>query len=209
MSDTGDAGGAGDARGVDRLRLSDNDRVHALSALGTHFADGRLDEHEFDERSGTVAEAKTVGELRPLFTDLPGGLPFDAHGSAVAVPGQDDVAASSPGTGPSPRDAEVAELESLRRRGKLVQTIDGVVFGVTLVTFLVLQFVVGASHAWIVWASLVITLPAPRLLLKYSDDDEKLFGEITAADKESRKERLRRAAERMHELESRDRSDGA
>ena len=60
-----------------------------MSALGTHFADGRLDDHEFNERSGAVAGAKTIGDIRPLFTDLPGGLPFDENGAAVAVPGQD------------------------------------------------------------------------------------------------------------------------
>jgi hypothetical protein len=196
------------ADGTDRLRLSDNDRIHAMGALGTHFADGRLDESEFNERSGAVAEAKTVGELRPLFTDLPGGLPFDDRGSAVAVPGQDDAARDRPGAELSPRDPDAAEVESLRRRGNLVQTIDGVVLGVTLVTFLVLQFVFDVSHAWIVWPSLVVTLSVPRMLLKYSDEDEELFEEIKEADQETRKDRLRRAAERMHELEPRHRRDG-
>ncbi|MGJ0184000.1 DUF1707 domain-containing protein [Corynebacterium glyciniphilum] len=197
------------ADGADKLRLSDNDRIHAMSALGTHFADGRLDEHEFNERSGAVAEARTVGELRPLFTDLPGGLPFDEKGTAVAVPGQDAAALDGPGAELSPRDPEADEVESLRKRGNLVQTIDGVVLGVTLVTFLVLQFVFHMSYAWIVWPSLAVTLSVPRILLKYSDEDEELFEEIKEAEQETRKERLRRAAERMHELEPRDKHDEA
>lgn len=195
------------ADGADGLRLSDNDRIHAMSALGTHFADGRLDDHEFNERSGAVAEARTVGELRPLFTDLPGGLPFDENGTAVAVPGQDGAVTDRPGAELSSLDPEAAEVESLRKRGNLVQTIDGVVLGVTLVSFLVLQFVFHMSYAWIVWPSLAVTLSVPRMLLKYSDEDEELFEEIKEADQETRKERLRRAAERMHELEPREKRD--
>ncbi|MDN5684740.1 DUF1707 domain-containing protein [Corynebacterium glyciniphilum] len=129
------------ADGADGLRLSDNDRIHAMSALGTHFADGRLDDHEFNERSGAVAGAKTIGDIRPLFTDLPGGLPFDENGAAVAVPGQDAAVVDRAGTGLAPRDPEAAEVESLRKRGNLVQSIDGAILGVTLVSFLVLQFV--------------------------------------------------------------------
>ncbi|WP_145943391.1 DUF1707 SHOCT-like domain-containing protein [Corynebacterium glyciniphilum] len=195
------------ADGADGLRLSDNDRIHAMSALGTHFADGRLDEHEFNERSGAVAGAKTIGDIRPLFTDLPGGLPFDENGAAVAVPGQDAAVVDRAGTGLAPRDPEAAEVESLRKRGNLVQSIDGAILGVTLVSFLVLQFVFNVSYAWIVWPSLVVTLSLPRMLLKYSDEDEELFEKIKEADQETRKERLRRAAERMHELEPREKRD--
>ena len=98
-------------------------------------------------------------------------------------------------------------MESLRKRGNLVQSIDGAILGVTLVSFLVLQFVFNVSYAWIVWPSLVVTLSLPRMLLKYSDEDEELFEEIKEADQETRKERLRRAAERMHELEPREKRD--
>lgn len=98
-------------------------------------------------------------------------------------------------------------MESLRKRGSLVQSIDGAILGVTLVSFLVLQFVFNVSYAWIVWPSLVVTLSLPRMLLKYSDEDEELFEEIKEADQETRKERLRRAAERMHELEPREKRD--
>lgn len=201
--------------GTGRLRLSDNDRIHAMSALGTHFADGRLDDAEFNDRSASVAAAKTLGELRPLFDDLPGGLPFASDGRAVAVPGQDAAMLSetSRELDAAASDPEAAELESLRKRGSMIQALDGTIVGVTLVTFLLLQFVFHVSYAWVVWPSLVVTLSVPRMLLKYSDEDEELFEEIKEADQETRKERLRRAAERMHELEpreedGRDRRDG-
>jgi uncharacterized membrane protein len=57
---------------VDSLRLSDADRQEALDALGEHFAQGRLDRDELDERSDAVWSAKTHGDLSPVFADLPG-----------------------------------------------------------------------------------------------------------------------------------------
>ena len=60
------------------LRLSDADRQEALDVLGEHFAQGRLDRDELDERSDAVWSAKTHGDLSPLFADLPG--------SAAATP---------------------------------------------------------------------------------------------------------------------------
>ncbi|HIW69543.1 MAG TPA: DUF1707 domain-containing protein, partial [Candidatus Dietzia merdigallinarum] len=37
------------------LLLSDAERLHALTALGDHYAAGRLDDSEFHARSGDVA----------------------------------------------------------------------------------------------------------------------------------------------------------
>ena len=39
------------------------------------MAAGRLEMDEYEERVATVAEAKTLGELRPLFKDLPAPYP--------------------------------------------------------------------------------------------------------------------------------------
>lgn len=57
---------------MDSLRLSDADRQQALDVLGEHFAQGRLDRDELDERSDAVWSAKTYGDLSPVFADLPG-----------------------------------------------------------------------------------------------------------------------------------------
>ena len=54
------------------LRLGDADRQQALEVLGEHYAQGRLDRDELDERSDAVWTAKTHGDLSPLFADLPG-----------------------------------------------------------------------------------------------------------------------------------------
>jgi hypothetical protein len=52
------------------LRLSDADRDDAISRLGDHYAAGRLDKDEFDERSDAVWTARTGADLVPVFADL-------------------------------------------------------------------------------------------------------------------------------------------
>jgi hypothetical protein len=53
-----------------RLRLSDADRDEAIARLSEHYAVGRLDKDEFDERSDAVWTARTQGDLAPIFLDL-------------------------------------------------------------------------------------------------------------------------------------------
>ncbi|MGZ8742694.1 MAG: DUF1707 SHOCT-like domain-containing protein [Nocardioides sp.] len=53
------------------LRIGDAEREAAAQALGEHFAAGRLTRDEYDERAERVWAARTVADLRPLFTDLP------------------------------------------------------------------------------------------------------------------------------------------
>lgn len=52
------------------MRLADADRERAIALLGEHYAAGRLDKDEFDERSDAVWTARTAGDLQPLFADL-------------------------------------------------------------------------------------------------------------------------------------------
>ena len=54
-----------------RVRIGDAERDAAASALGDHFAAGRLTREEFDERLEQAWAAKTADELDPLFVDLP------------------------------------------------------------------------------------------------------------------------------------------
>lgn len=53
------------------VRIGDAERDEAVSALGEHFAAGRLTKDEFDERSDQVTRARFAGELVPVFADLP------------------------------------------------------------------------------------------------------------------------------------------
>jgi len=57
------------------VRIGDKERDEAARALGEHFATGRLDRDEYDERLTTAFEAKTWGDLAPLFRDLPNPAP--------------------------------------------------------------------------------------------------------------------------------------
>ncbi|MFZ2527335.1 MAG: DUF1707 domain-containing protein [Rhodococcus sp. (in: high G+C Gram-positive bacteria)] len=184
----------------DDLLLSDDERMHALNALGDHYAAGRLDSTEFYDRSADVAAARTLGAVREPFRGLPGGLPLeqiDGHVRKVAS------------TAPAVRDslpaseAAEAELASLRSRGNLVESLDWLIIGITLVVFLVLQIVVDWDYAWMVWPTLIVTLGAPRLFLHYSDDDEETYEELKKSDAKARRKRLGEAAERIRELENR------
>lgn len=201
----------------DDLLLSDSERLHALMALGDHYASGRLDDTEFHARSGDVAASRTLGQLRGSFGDLPGGTPLTSVDgmivqSATATGGELEVSSSSSSTSsalspgsptaagtPAARGTD-ADLEDLRRRGKLVESLDGVVIGLTLITFLVLQIIVDWQYAWMVWPSLVLTLGLPRLVLRYTDSDEKTYEKLKKADEKAREERLRAATERIREL---------
>ncbi|MBS2962251.1 DUF1707 domain-containing protein [Actinocrinis puniceicyclus] len=61
--------------GTGSVRASDAEREAALRALATHFADGRLERAEFDERADAALAARTREQLRALFTDLPTQAP--------------------------------------------------------------------------------------------------------------------------------------
>jgi Domain of unknown function (DUF1707) len=53
------------------VRVSDAERQAVTDRLAEHFADGRLDQAEFDERVGRAMNAKTRADLGGLFDDLP------------------------------------------------------------------------------------------------------------------------------------------
>jgi Domain of unknown function (DUF1707) len=67
------------------LRVSDADRQAVADRLGEHFAEGRLDQAEFDERAGRAMSAKTRADLSGLFDDLPDANVRPQAGAA-AVP---------------------------------------------------------------------------------------------------------------------------
>jgi hypothetical protein len=57
--------------GDPRIRASDADRDRVAAMLREHHAAGRLTAEEFHERMDRALEAKTLGELDELMTDLP------------------------------------------------------------------------------------------------------------------------------------------
>jgi len=53
------------------LRIGDSERDRAIAALGDHFAAGRLNTEEFEERVDKAITARFNDDLEPLFIDLP------------------------------------------------------------------------------------------------------------------------------------------
>ncbi|WP_206788007.1 DUF1707 domain-containing protein [Amycolatopsis sp. MtRt-6] len=85
-----------------QLRISDQNRESALSALGEHMTAGRLDIDEYGERSARITAAKTRGELGEIFADLPAPHPrYEDVPQAVAAP--------EPAAAPEPRPSGTPE----------------------------------------------------------------------------------------------------
>ena len=78
------------------LRIGDQEREGAVTALGEHYAAGRLTKEEYDERAAVAYTAKTESSLRPLFTDLPGPHPFAVASSSAGARARP----TGPGCGP-------------------------------------------------------------------------------------------------------------
>jgi hypothetical protein len=54
------------------MRASDNDRSKVQEILNDAFAEGRLTQQEWDQRTGELATAATYSDLDKLTADLPG-----------------------------------------------------------------------------------------------------------------------------------------
>ena len=65
------------------VRIGNREREEAVRQLGEHFAEGRLDPQEYEERTAAAYAARTAGDLAPLFADLPRAQP---EPPTVAVP---------------------------------------------------------------------------------------------------------------------------
>jgi|SRR5690625_2154682 len=61
-----------DVRGI---RIGDVERERATTALGEHYAAGRLTKDEFDERAERVSSAWFEDDLAAVFADLPRDRP--------------------------------------------------------------------------------------------------------------------------------------
>ena len=75
------------------LRVSDAEREAATGRLAEHFAAGRLDQAEFDDRVGRAMSARTRADLNGLFADL-------SETGSPGVPELPRGGGSTPGGGP-------------------------------------------------------------------------------------------------------------
>ena len=85
------------------IRTSDQDREAVVQRLQAAFAEGRLDDEEFDERMRAALTARTSANLAPLLDDLPASA---ARPAAAPVPG------------PKPGRFALAYKNSIRRGGR-------------------------------------------------------------------------------------------
>jgi len=70
------------------MRVSDAERAEVADRLAANFADGRLDQEEYDERISRAMSAKTQADFDGLFDDLPGmGAPTDNSETRSAASG--------------------------------------------------------------------------------------------------------------------------
>ena len=82
---TNTAPGNAALNGDEPLRASDAERDTALHLLAAHYADGRLERAEFDERADAALVARTRDQLRMLFADLPGPRPVPVPASTTTA----------------------------------------------------------------------------------------------------------------------------
>lgn len=73
---------------LDRTRASDQERDAAVGRLQAAFADGRLDDQEFDQRMRTALTARTRADLSELLSDLPDETPAPLPVSPGTRPGR-------------------------------------------------------------------------------------------------------------------------
>ena len=90
--------------GDPRIRASDADRDRTTALLREHHAAGRLTAEEFNERMDAALDAKTLGELDDLLTDLPVidlyRLPHESMRRPAGLPHQSLVPRDPSGTSP-------------------------------------------------------------------------------------------------------------
>ena len=61
-----------------QLRIGDAERTLVTEALQQHYAEGRLDSDELEERLDATLAAKTQADLREITKDLPGPRSWEA-----------------------------------------------------------------------------------------------------------------------------------
>jgi Domain of unknown function (DUF1707) len=102
LAEAGNAAGAGSVVGVG-TRASDRERDAVVQRVQDAFAEGRLDDAEFDQRTRAALTARTHAELDALLADLP-----------AAGPGTGAAAVA----GPAPGRFAIALKNSVRRAGR-------------------------------------------------------------------------------------------
>ena len=132
------------------MRVSDAEREAAAAELREHFASGRLNQDELDERLSSAFAATTRGDLNSLFTDLPSSGPGWAGAGAPAAAGRSPPGFPARARGPAPGSSDDAYNTGWQARGNAWQGqvgrgIGRFVFAGVLVPLLLIVGVLGSS----------------------------------------------------------------
>lgn len=175
-----------------QMRVGDPERSEALDRLGEHFANGYLTIHEFEERTGQAATARTQSDLSALFGDLPGG-----NTQTAPVPARVE---NSRGVEPTSSDDADRELEELLGRKKKLNRALGIMWSVTMVAFFLGLFVFEWDLFWVVFPIAGVLTWGLYEFYDIGEDEDDLLDEILEERSSERAERLRIAHERRKEL---------
>lgn len=176
-----------------QMRVGDPERTEALDRLGEHFANGYLTVHEFEERTGQAATARTQSDLSALFGDLPGGgSPTDPVPARIE---QGQAVEHDPGSAEAERELE----EVLERKKKLNRAL-GILWSVTMAAFFLGLFVFEWDFFWAVFPVAGVLTWGLYEFYDIGDEEDDLLDEILEERNKERAERLRIAHERRKEL---------
>ncbi|GAA2049525.1 hypothetical protein GCM10009839_64380 [Catenulispora yoronensis] len=165
------------------MRASDADRDRVADALREAYAEGRLDVEEHNERIDRAYNAKTLGELAPLLSDLP----QRHHISAAPAPTTGGPIGTQPSMPPeyAPGSKVTAVFAEQKRGGRWLvpsQTTAAAVFGSVTIDLreavLTQREVVIIANA--VFGSIQIKVPHGVVV---RDEGTAIFGSRTGSDR--------------------------
>ena len=154
------------------VRIGHAERQKAADDLAEHFAAGRLEQSEFEERTGAAWQAKTVAELTPLFFDLPGGS-LDGFLTSQAASGA-ERSSRAPAVSEQEASGEAASAdgqEESEGMSKALTILMGI-FPILMVLAFFLLRAVGVEQAWLVFLLIPIFYITTGVLISGDDDDD-------------------------------------
>ncbi len=176
-----------------QMRVGDPERSEALDRLGEHFANGYLDVHEFEERTGRAAVARTKADLSALFGDLPGG-----QNQQAPVPATREHS-GSPYRAVAESEAQ-RELDDLLGQKKKLDRALGILWAFTLALFFLGLFVFEWEFFWVVFPIAGLLTWGLYEYYDIGDEEDDVLDEILEERSKERAERLRIAHQRRKEL---------
>lgn len=123
------------------IRASDADRDRVADSLREHCAQGRITIDEMHERLEAVYEAKTLGDLQEVTSDLP-----EEDFYELPVPASQPKSTASVAPRPPSGDLEAQRMRAMWGAW-------GVVSGINFTIWLIILVTSGAVYPWWIWVA--------------------------------------------------------